>query len=69
MKTLQQVIKEKDIQELLSVDPGQSLTDALTVMAKYKIGCDSMSNIIKSIGIEPHNICHAVIVKRSILGY
>jgi CBS domain-containing protein len=51
MKTLQQVIKEKDIQELLSVDPGQSLTDALTVMAKYKIGALVVMKNKKMVGI------------------
>jgi len=51
MKTLQQVIKEKNIQELLSVDPGQSLTDALTVMAKYKIGALVVMKNKKMVGI------------------
>ena len=37
MKTLQQLIKEKDIQELLSIEPSQTLTDALTIMAECPI--------------------------------
>jgi len=38
MKTLKQVIEMKNIKELLTISPTQTVLEALIVMAEYKIG-------------------------------
>ena len=37
MKTLKQIIEMKDIKELLTISPTQTVLEALIVMAEYKI--------------------------------
>jgi CBS domain-containing protein len=50
-RTLLEIINEKDIKELLTVDPKQSVIDALTIMAKYKIGALIVMNKSKMVGV------------------
>jgi len=38
MKTLKQIIDTKNIKELLTISPNQTVIEALIVMAEYKIG-------------------------------
>jgi len=65
MKTLQQLIKEKDIQELLSIEPGQTLTDALTIMAEYKIGALLVMKNKKMVGIvSERDYAREVVLKK-----
>ena len=65
MKTLQQLIKEKDIQELLSVEPSQTLTDALTIMAEYKIGALLVMKNKKMVGIvSERDYAREVVLKK-----
>ena len=37
-RTLLEIINEKEIKEILTVDSKKSVIEALTIMAKYKIG-------------------------------
>ncbi len=50
MKTLQQILKEKKIKELVSIEPNRSVYDALVILAEYKIGAltviDSTSKMV-----------------------
>jgi CBS domain-containing protein len=65
MKTLQQLIKEKDIQELLSIEPRQTLTDALTIMAEYKIGALLVMKNKKMVGIvSERDYAREVVLKK-----
>ena len=65
MKTLQQLIKEKDIQELLSIEPSQTLTDALTIMAEYKIGALLVMKNKKMVGIvSERDYAREVVLKK-----
>jgi CBS domain-containing protein len=65
MKTLQQLIKEKDIQELLSIEPSQRLTDALTIMAEYKIGALLVMKNKKMVGIvSERDYAREVVLKK-----
>ena len=65
MKTLQQLIKEKDIQELLSIEPSQTLTDALTIMAEYKIGAILVMKNKKMVGIvSERDYAREVVLKK-----
>tara|TARA_B100000902_G_scaffold360429_1_gene377122 strand:+ start:475 stop:927 length:453 start_codon:yes stop_codon:yes gene_type:complete len=50
-RTLLEIINEKDIKELLTVDPKQSVIEALTIMAKYKIGALIVMNKSKMVGV------------------
>ena len=50
-RTLLEIINEKDIKELLTVDPKQSVIDALTIMAKYKIGALIVMNKSEMVGV------------------
>ena len=65
MKTLQQLIKEKDIQELLSIEPSQTLTNALTIMAEYKIGALLVMKNKKMVGIvSERDYAREVVLKK-----
>ena len=65
MKTLQQLIKEKDIQELLSIEPSQTLTDALTIIAEYKIGALLVMKNKKMVGIvSERDYAREVVLKK-----
>jgi CBS domain-containing protein len=50
-RTLLEIINEKDIKELLTVDPKQSVIEALTIMAKYKIGALIVMNKSEMVGV------------------
>ena len=50
-RTLLEIINEKDIKELLTVDPKQSVIEALTIMAKYKIGALIVMNKSNMVGV------------------
>ena len=50
-RTLVEIINEKEIKELLTIDSKQSVIEALTIMAKYKIGALIVTNEAKMVGI------------------
>ncbi|MDG2252965.1 MAG: CBS domain-containing protein [Methylophilaceae bacterium] len=50
-KTLLEIINEKDIKELLTVGAEESVVNALTVMAKYKIGALIVMNKSNMVGV------------------
>ena len=50
-KTLIEIINEKDIKELLTVDSKKPVIEALTIMAKYKIGALIVTNESTMVGI------------------
>ena len=50
-RTLLEIINEKDIKELLTVDPKKSVIEALTIMAKYKIGALIVMDGPKMVGV------------------
>jgi CBS domain-containing protein len=50
-RTLLEIISEKEIKELLTVDPKKPVIDALTIMAKYKIGALIVMDGIKMVGV------------------
>ena len=50
-RTLLEIINEKEIKELLTVDAKKSVIDALTIMAKYKIGALIVTSEAKMVGI------------------
>ena len=50
-KTLLEIINEKDIKELLTVGPEESVINALTIMAKYKIGALIVMNNSNMVGV------------------
>ena len=50
-RTLLEIINEKDIKELLTVDPKKSVIEALTIMAKYKTGALIVIDGAKMVGI------------------
>ena len=50
-RTLLEIINDKDIQELLTVTPKSTVIDALTIMAKFKIGALIVLNEEKMVGI------------------
>jgi len=50
-RTLLEIINEKEIKELLTVDSKQSVIEALTIMAKYKIGALIVTNEAKMVGV------------------
>ena len=50
-RTLLEIINEKEIKELLTVDPKKPVIDALTIMAKYKIGALIVMDGIKMVGV------------------
>ena len=51
MKTLKQVIDTKNIKELLTISPNQTVIEALIVMAEYKIGALLVTDKEKMVGI------------------
>lgn len=51
MKTLQQVLNEKNHQEIISIAPDRPVFDALVVMAEYKIGALAVLDGDKLVGI------------------
>ena len=50
-RTLLEIIAEKDIKELLTVDPKKPVIEALTIMAKYKIGALIVMDRNKMVGV------------------
>ena len=50
-RTLLEIINDKEIQELLTVDPKSTVIDALTIMAKFKIGALIVLKERKMVGI------------------
>ena len=50
-RTLVEIINEKEIKELLTVDSKQPVIEALTIMAKYKIGALIVTNEAKMVGV------------------
>jgi len=50
-RTLLEIINEKEIKELLTVDSKQSVIEALTIMAKYKIGALIVTNEARMVGV------------------
>jgi len=50
-RTLLEIINDKDIQELLTVTPKSTVIDALTIMAKFKIGALIVLKEEKMVGI------------------
>ena len=50
-KTLLEIINEKDIKELLTVSAEETVINALTVMAKYKIGALIVMNKSNMVGV------------------
>ena len=50
-RTLLEIIAEKDIKELLTVDPKKPVIEALTIMAKYKIGALIVMDGNKMVGV------------------
>jgi CBS domain-containing protein len=50
-RTLLEIINEKEIKELLTIDPKKSVIDALTLMAKYKIGALIVMDDTKMVGV------------------
>ena len=50
-RTLLEIINEKEIKELLTIDSKQSVIEALTIMAKYKIGALIVTNEAKMVGV------------------
>ena len=51
MKTALQIVNEKDIKELISIEPDRSVIDALITMAEYKIGALVVMKNKKMVGI------------------
>jgi CBS domain-containing protein len=51
MKTAQQILQEKNFQELISIDPKKPVIDALIIMAEYKIGALIVIDNKKMVGI------------------
>jgi CBS domain-containing protein len=50
-RTLLEIINEKEIKELLTVGPKKPVIEALTIMAKYKIGALIVIDGAKMVGI------------------
>jgi len=50
-RTLLEIINEKDIKELLTVGPEESVIEALTIMAKYKIGALIVMDEANMVGV------------------
>ena len=50
-RTLLEIINEKEIKDLLTVDSKKPVIEALTIMAKYKIGALIVTNEAKMVGI------------------
>ena len=50
-RTLLEIINEKEIKEILTVDSKKPVIEALTIMAKYKIGALIVTNEAKMVGV------------------
>ena len=50
-RTLVEIINEKEIKELLTVDSKKPVIEALTIMAKYKIGALIVTNEATMVGV------------------
>ena len=50
-RTLLEIINEKEIKDLLTVDSKKPVIEALTIMAKYKIGALIVTNEAKMVGV------------------
>ena len=50
-RTLLEIINEKEIKDLLIVDSKKPVIEALTIMAKYKIGALIVTNEAKMVGV------------------
>ena len=50
-RTLLEIINEKEIKELLTVDSKKPVIEALTIMAKYKIGALIVTNEATMVGV------------------
>jgi CBS domain-containing protein len=51
MKTIQQILQEKEYKDLISIDPDRPVVDALIIMAEYKIGALVVLKNNKLVGI------------------
>ena len=51
MKTAQQIIQEKAIKELISIESDRPVVDALIIMAEYRIGALIVLQKKKMVGI------------------
>ncbi|MFZ8944300.1 MAG: CBS domain-containing protein, partial [Methylophilaceae bacterium] len=51
MKTAQQILLDKEIKELISVEPDRPVVDALIIMAEYRIGALIVMQKKKMVGI------------------
>ena len=51
MKTLLQVLKDKNHKELISIQPNRPVFDALVILAEYKIGALAVMDGNKLVGI------------------
>ncbi|OZA06149.1 MAG: histidine kinase [Methylophilaceae bacterium 17-44-8] len=51
MKTLKQILNEKNHQEVISVAPNRPVFDALVILAEYKIGALAVINNEQLVGI------------------
>ena len=51
MKTAQQILNDKKYNDILSVEPGRPVIDALIIMAEYKIGALLVMQKNKLLGI------------------
>ena len=50
-RTVLEILNEKDIKEIVTVEPARSIFDALTIMAQYKIGALIVMKESKMVGI------------------
>ena len=50
-RTVLEILNEKDIKEIVTVEPARSIFDALTIMAQYKIGALIVMKGSKMVGI------------------
>jgi len=51
MKTILQILQEKDLADVISIDPERPVVDALIIMAEYKIGALIVLKNKKMVGI------------------
>ena len=51
MKTLQQIINDKKLKEIISIEPNRAVFDALVVLAEHKIGALAVMDGDKLVGI------------------
>jgi len=64
MKTIQQILQEKEYKDLISIDPDRPVVDALIIMAEYKIGALVVLKNNKLVGIiSERNYAREIILK------